>query len=268
MVAEHLARNPEELAFDAAATIAAACGVSEATVIRLAQALGYSGFVEMQAALRVEQTRGLRTLDRQRSLSQSFKGAPDILHDVINQDIDQLQKLQADLSREAFQQAVTALCDADAVYTVGAHYSQSVAMLFFLLLQAAGPTAYLLQSGQADLEWQLARLGPRTTVVGIAFPRYSTATLNLLRFARGRQATVIGITDNPVSPVGEVADVVLPVPISTSPNTDSYTAVIALVHALFVAVAVQGKGPQEEEIRRLEDTYRVLGTFADKMKNP
>lgn len=261
VVAEHLARNPADLSYASAAAIAAASGVSEATVIRLARALGYGGFSEMQAAWRAEKDRGLRTLVRQRTLA-GFKDDPDVLGTVLQQDISLLQELDATLSRPVFEQAAGALCRAETVYVVGTHYSYAMAALFSLFLRAAVGHVQQLTAGQPDMEWHLAGCNADSAIVGIAFPRYSAATLQVLRVARRQGATVIGITDNLVSPVGEVADLVLPVPVAAGPGNDSYAAVFSLLYALFTAVAARGRGPDEERMRRLEAIYQACETFA------
>lgn len=268
VVAAYLSQNPSDLSYASAAAIGAASGVSEATVLRLARALGYSGFPDMQAAWRAEQDRGMRTLARQRTLSESFRDDPDLLGTVIQRDISLLQDLHATLPREVFQQAADVLSSAGAVYVVGGHYAHAMAMLFHLFLRAAVGHVQLLVPGQPDLEWHLATCNAQTAVVGISLPRYSTATLQVLTVARSHGGKVIGITDNPLSPIGEVADLVLPVPVSAGEGNDSFTAVFSLLYALFTAVAAEDGGPGEELMRRLESTYQSCGTFARTSPNP
>jgi len=50
-VADHLLENYEDAAFQSAASVARAVGVSESLVVRFAASLGYEGFRELSSAL-------------------------------------------------------------------------------------------------------------------------------------------------------------------------------------------------------------------------
>ena len=52
LISEYLFENPRKAVFMTARELAAACGISEATVIRFVAQLGYKGYSEMQQALR------------------------------------------------------------------------------------------------------------------------------------------------------------------------------------------------------------------------
>jgi DNA-binding MurR/RpiR family transcriptional regulator len=80
-------------------------------------------------------------------------------------------------------------------------------------------------------------------VIGIALPRYSKDTIDLLRFAGERGATVIAITDGPASPVAKGADIVFYVGAEHGVLTSSGVAAFALIEALGAAVARQTKDP-------------------------
>jgi DNA-binding MurR/RpiR family transcriptional regulator len=119
-VATYFAAHPEEAAFLSAADIAEKLETSDATVVRTAQSLGYTGLPELKrelvAALRLRATPASRlgtTLDDLGSASD------DALDHVLTQQIDLLEEARRSLRRDEFARAVDLLATARRVLVYG-----------------------------------------------------------------------------------------------------------------------------------------------------
>ena len=103
--------------------------------------------------------------------------------------------------------------------------------------------------------------GRKTDVlVGISFPRYSARTLEMMRFARHCGAQVIAITDGPMSPLCETADVTLTARTDMASFVDSLAAPLSLINALLVSLGLRRREALGGHLRQLEsvwETYRV-----------
>ena len=53
---------------------------------------------------------------------------------------------------------------------------------------------------------QIHKMSSEDVVIGISFPRYSKRTLKAMEFAKSQNATVITITDSPLSPMTQYAN--------------------------------------------------------------
>ena len=96
----------------------------------------------------------------------------------------------------------------------------------------------LVQSNAAgEIFEQLLRIGPGDVMIAISFPRYSKVTMNTVKFAQDRGATIVAITDNELSPVYQMAEAALLAPSEMISFVDSMVAPLSLINALLIAVA-------------------------------
>lgn len=253
-VVECLVREPKLLAFATAAEIGRRAGVSESTVIRLAYALGYRGFAELQ-----EETQGVWTPHlAQEIVSRAaieFPGGTGVLTRVIEQDALLLRRTLELVSLESFEGAVELLATARHIYVVGGRASYAVARFLGHTLRTQLGSATFLEADHPDFLSNLSGLGPDTALVGVAFPRYSESTLRIVDYAVQHGCPVVGITDSPVSPLGRRAQVVLMAPVESPAATPSYVAPLSLATALITSVALRRKEDVERQLARIEQVH-------------
>ncbi|GAF46429.1 hypothetical protein RW1_031_00110 [Rhodococcus wratislaviensis NBRC 100605] len=94
-----------------AADLARAVGVSEATVVRFAQNLSYSGYPEMRRVLQDSLKNDMTTVSRFASTLDSVSGGS-VLDSYLTQDIEALRQSAGTVDRRQFDLAVTTLVDA------------------------------------------------------------------------------------------------------------------------------------------------------------
>ena len=118
-VMTYILQNSEEAAFMTAAHLSRKAGVSEATVVRFARRLDFSGYPEMQGALRENLQNRLSTVTRIEKTVKKVRNTEDVLTKVMQEDIHNLSQTLLDISVEAFQQAVTDMQHARRIFVVG-----------------------------------------------------------------------------------------------------------------------------------------------------
>ncbi len=100
-------------------------------------------------------------------------------------------------------------------------------------------------------------------IIGISFPRYSTRTLEAMRFAKRTGAQVIAITDGPMSPLCETADCALTARTEMSSFVDSLTAPMSLINALLVSLGLRRKEALAEHFRQLEGIWNTYSVYTE-----
>ena len=129
-------------------------------------------------------------------------------------------------------------------------------------MQLLSENVTLVQSNAAgEIFEQLFRIGPGDVLLAISFPRYSNVTVNTVKFARDRGATIVAITDNELSPVYQMSDAALLAPSEMISFVDSMVAPLSLINALLVAIGYRMGKDVSKTFGELEDIWNEYGVF-------
>ena len=264
-IAAYILENYDKAAFMTANRLGKLVGVSESTVVRFASELGYEGYPGMQRALQ-EIVRG-RLTSTQRIQAAGDQLSGDVLGAVLQSDMEKLREVVAKADRQEFNRVVDRIQGARHVYILGARSSTFVAGYLNFYLHLLLENVTLVQTTAAgEIFEQLFRIGTEDVLIAISFPRYSSITVNTVKFAKERGAAIVAITDNELSPVYQMSEAALLTPCEMISFVDSMVAPLSLINALVVALAVrQGKDAAAtfSELERIWNEYGVFGKVDD-----
>lgn len=253
--------NYEEAIFLTAAQMAKRAKVSEATVVRLAQALGFDGYPGMQKKFREGLRTRLSTVTRLEQTVDHVRQEGDVLVKVLQEDIQNLTQTLRDLPVEIFKQAVAEILTAKRIFVVGLRGAHAPALTLATYLRFLGQEAQLLVPGHLELWDILQSLKRKDLVVGISFPRYTQFTLEILEYARSQDARVGAITDSPLSPLARHAHWVLTAHCELDSFIESFTAATSLVNALLTAISIQNPKKTLRILRQREALWEQKGVY-------
>ena len=247
-IMQYIVDHYDEAIFLTASQLARKAGVSEATVVRLAQALGFDGYPGMQRKFRQGLQDRLSTVTRLEHTVDHVGKTGDVVVKVLQEDIHNLSQTLKNISLDIFERAVADLQSAKRIYVVGLRGAHAPALTLATYLRFLGKEAHLLVPGHGEM-WDIVQgLGRSDLVVGISFPRYTQVTLEVLQHARKKRARVGAITDSPLSPLARHAHWVLTATCRLDSYIESFTAATSLINALLTAMS----------IREPEKTLRIL----------
>jgi DNA-binding MurR/RpiR family transcriptional regulator len=258
---QYIMENYEEAIFLTASQLAQNAGVSEATVVRLAQALGFDGYPGMQKKFRENLQSRLSTVTRLEHTVDHVRQMGDVLVKVLQEDIQNLSETLRDLPIEVFEQAVVDMEKAKKIFVVGLRGAHAPALTLATYLRFLGKQAQLLMPGHGELWDVLQGLGRSDLVVGISFPRYTRVTVDVLRHARKQRARVGAITDSPLSPLARHAHWVSTAHCQPDSFIESFTAATSLVNALLTAMSIQSPGKILRILREREALWEEKGVY-------
>jgi DNA-binding MurR/RpiR family transcriptional regulator len=238
-IADYVLAHPLQAAILPIDELAATVGVSLATANRFARALEFDGYAQFRAALVTGFEATLAPVEKLRNKLER----PELVASVFAASFAESQR-NIELTRQALdaqscEQAVQAILGAQRIYIAG--YGSS-AWLGGLLQRALDPyceNVHLLASmeGSSSGARVLTRLKPTDLLIGIAFPRYFSDTLLLVRRARDAGVPVLALTDKVSSPLAPLATVAIYAHTESQYFANSETTVLAVVEALCSAVA-------------------------------
>ena len=193
-IATYILESYDKAAFLTAGALGKITQVSESTVVRFAAELGYDGYPAMQRALQEMVLNRLTSVQRIEVTDERL-GEQDVVSTILQADMDRLRHTNEHLDREAFSGAVEALLQARCIYVLGVRSSAALASSLSYYLHYMFENVRLITTpSTSEVFEQLVRISPQDAVIGISFPRYSTATGNDLRaclaavLPRGRRA--------------------------------------------------------------------------------
>jgi DNA-binding MurR/RpiR family transcriptional regulator len=248
--AQYIMDHYEESIFLTASKLAKKAGVSEATIVRLAQVLGFDGYPKLQQMLRTKLQDRLTTVTRLEQTVKHTQANDHILSRIIQEDIRNLSETLRDIPIEAFHQAVTDMKNARRIFVVGLRGAHAPALVLALYLRFLGKQATPVIPGYGDVWNTLHGMCADDLVIGISLPRYTKLTIEILEFAKETGARVGAITDSLISPLARNADWVLPVHSRLDSFIESFTAAMSLVNALLTELSVQNP---EETMKALKE---------------
>ena len=260
-ILQYIIEHYEEAIFLTASQLAQNVGVSEATVVRLAQALGFDGYPGMQRKFRQGLQDRLSTVTRLEHTVDHVRQTGDIVVKVLQEDIHNLSQTLRNLSLDIFERAVADLQSAKRIFVVGLRGAHAPALTLATYLRFLGKQAHLLVPGHGEMWDILQGLGRSDLVVGISFPRYTQITLEVLQHARMKRARVGAITDSPLSPLARYAHWVLTAHCELDSFIESFTAATSLVNALLTAMSIQDPGKTLRILRQREALWEGKGVY-------
>ncbi len=258
-LADYIEEHYDTAAFLTAAELGRKADVSEATAVRFASLLGYSGYPafrkEMSCLVRSE-------LAAARAAQLDFENVPGdrVLDMVLQNDCDNIRRTLEVTDRRAFEMAAESILGARTVYVAGLRSCAPVAsFLAFYLRQILPDVRLLTTTSMSEIFEQMIRIGEEDVIIGISFPRYSMRTLKALEFANNRNAQVITLTDSIHSPVNLYSSCNLLACSGMASVADSLTAPLSLINALIMTLFLRR---QDEAVGMLKTVEQVWQDYA------
>ncbi|MEG2119475.1 MAG: MurR/RpiR family transcriptional regulator, partial [Pseudoflavonifractor sp.] len=180
--------------------------VSESTVVRFADQLGYDGYPAMQKALQ-EMIRNKLTSIQRIEVSNDRISDHDLLPMVMQSDIEKIRMTMEEVSHEDFNHTVDAIVAAKRIYILGVRSAAAIASFLGFYFNLIFENVVVVHTNaESEMFEQMLRVGQGDAVIGVSFPRYSSRTVKAMQFAHDRGATVVAITDSKQSPLAAIAD--------------------------------------------------------------
>ncbi|MEN8197151.1 MAG: MurR/RpiR family transcriptional regulator, partial [Pseudomonadota bacterium] len=189
----------------------------------------------------------LRLTDQQPSYSERIKiiqkrgaSAPvtpaSMLDSFTEASIQALRHLREETRADLLDRAVAALARANAVHVVGQRRAFPVAAYLAYGLNHLGRRAFLVDSVGGMTAEQGSAVHKGDTLIAVSFSPYSPETLAVTEVAVKAGASIIAITDGPLSPLAPLAEICLEVEEAEVESFRSLSACMCLALTLVVSL--------------------------------
>ncbi len=254
-IAEYILSSYEKAAFQTAAALGKNVQVSESTVVRFACELGYEGYPQMQKALQ-EMVRSKLTTVQRIEVSAPTVSGDELLTGVMQADMERIRKSMELTTSEMFYGAVDALEEANRIYVIGLRSASALASFLGYYLNYMFENVQLITGGSdSEIFDQMIHISAKDAVIAMSFPRYSSATVKALGYARTVGATTVAITDRASSPLCHKAEYALLAHSDMVSLVDSLVAPMSLINALLAALSRKKGKELQNTLNQLETVW-------------
>lgn len=242
-IARFVTQNPNVVALESINAVAAKCGTHPSSLVRFAQAFGYSGFKELQAVFQTRLATAApgfreRISALESELSRNAEhGNLGYLKDLVVRDIAALQDLLDGVTEEALATTAGLIRDAETVYIAGQLRSEPIAMFLRYLLVMLHRRVVMLDPAGGLAPEMAVTMRPADVLVAISFRHYAKEVISIAEVAAANGTPMVAITDSQLSPLAKDARVLFTVPEDEYSFSRSLAAPVSLVQCIAVATA-------------------------------
>lgn len=260
-IAAYITENYDKAAYMTAARLGALVDVSESTVVRFANVLGFEGYPELQQAMQAYIRTRLTSFQRV-EITNKLIGDADVLDKVLLSDIDKIKHTLELVDRDSFKAAVEKIVSARKIYIIGMRSASSLAgFLTFGFRMIFDNVRFVQTTSGSEIFEQLMDIGEDDVMLAISFPRYSKRIINAVTYAKQAGADVVALTDGEGAPIAAHADQLLIAQSDMASFVDSLVAPLSIINALIVAVARLKGEELANRLHRLENIWEEYDVY-------
>ncbi len=261
-ILEYLLENLDDVAYMSSAELAKKLALSNATVVRFSQHMGFKGYLDLQRHIRQEIKARLNVPDRLKKKPPHVGRTKDFLKTVLKSDQDNLAHAMESVSPDLFEAMVNEIGRHEEVWVLGLRSCHGAAHYFATNLRFLSKRVNLI-SLEAGTVWsQLAPgLNPDALLISITFPRYCQQTLDITEQFQKAGAKIVAITDSHVSPLAQMGNYVFPLPYWIDSFFESNVAVVSFLNAVLAAISFLDGPKTMSRLQALEQMWEDKNVY-------
>jgi len=246
--------HPNEAVTLSMRSLAEHARLQPATLVRLAQQLGFAGWAELKEAFIADL--GLdsrRYAARARSLSGRARDAS-LVEEIFKAQRANLEATEA-AAAGSLRDAARLLRRARTVHIAAFRASYAVAYSLAYGYRLFRDSVALIDGHAGGVEMQTLAIQPQDAVVVFGFVPYSRETIQVAEVARAAGARLVAFSDSNASPLALAADVSIVFSLESPSYFPSLCAAMAVCEALLEILVAEG---DEQAARRLDTAEQRL----------
>ncbi|MFZ5947180.1 MAG: MurR/RpiR family transcriptional regulator [Stygiobacter sp.] len=252
MIAGYILDNHQEIPFISIQELSIRLNVGKASIVRLANRLGFNGFAGLKETLKKSLQSQLGPLERFGSdLSHVNINGRSELQFIAQQEVDNINSTLKLFDERMFMQSVSLISKAEDIFTVGMGISSFLANLTAYLLRRIGYRAFSLNESGLKFTEQLVTIDKKDLVIAFSLPPYSKETIDAAIYARKQRAHLIAITNSASAPIVQYSDVYLIAKTESRAFSNSLSPIIMLINTLSCEVAKKDKRRAQRSFQKM-----------------
>jgi len=255
VLAEFVLSNPEKAVFMTTRKLAAAVGISEATVVRFVRHLDYESYAMFLDALRELIDTELTLIDRSRLADSVTRSDDTELERITNQDIENIRAMIKNIDLSEVKKVRKILKESEAVHIIGSRLSYAPAYYMGWTLAKTRKNVNIFNGSDRTTIDRLIFASKKSAVVVIATSRYPNELIRMGKLVKRHKLKMILLTDSSSCPLIQFSDHVLIAPLKTIPFLGNPASLISLINYLVHTLAADMGKELKDHQEKLEQAY-------------
>ncbi|MGL4252541.1 MAG: MurR/RpiR family transcriptional regulator [Fusobacteriaceae bacterium] len=244
-IADYINENLSKIRLINTYELAENSGVSQASIVRFAKKMGFSGFPEFKISL-VEDIKGETAGEKLELVDKEIKiddGTEDIAEKLLRRNISSLESTLKTMDFNNIEKAVESLKDARKILVIGAGSSAVIGKYFQSKLLEIGLDA-VFEFDQHIQMLHVSRMDNRDVAFIISQSGKTLDTYTITKKLKGRGVEIISLTNMANNPIRENSDISLWTVSDSSAMTSTFThriAQLSLLDILYVKLILKNR---------------------------
>ncbi|MCH3963455.1 MAG: MurR/RpiR family transcriptional regulator [Clostridium sp.] len=237
-LAYYIVENYKHIIFMTAAEVAAEVNISQGSVSRFCSSLGYHGYNDFQHNLQQFVREEITAPQRLQYTSHDNNSITNILN-MEHKNIDELNFI---LNQPSYEKLIEKIVSARHLVITSSRMSATLLPYTNYILNKIRNDVIQVTPESPLWDTLEFRDVTATLIFTIMFPRYPNNLIQKLKELKKKGFTIAAVTDSIMSPVTNLADPVISVPITTSSIFDIYSTPILFLNLLLRDIARETEG--------------------------
>ena len=255
VLADFVSSSPDKAVFMTTRKLAAAVGVSEATVVRFVRQLNLPSYAVFIKALRDLIDNELTLIERSRLANHVVHSDDAELERITNQDIENIRAMSKNINLSEVKKIRKILKKSETVYIIGSRLSYAPAYYMGWTLSKVRKNVTIFKGSDRTTIDRLIFASQKSAVVIIATSRYPNELIKIGKLVKRYKLKMILLTDSSSCPLVQFSDHTLIAPLKTIPFLGNPASLISLINYLVHILAVDMGEKLKNHQEKLEQAY-------------
>ena len=262
-IGSYIRRKYRSAVFLPLAAVSRETGASEASIVRFARALGYSGYTEMQTHMQEYVSESMLTTVERFRLFDRPRPEGEVLDTVIGNSVETVRNLQNLLEPARLRECAQSWQGLKKIFLTGFESTAGLAEYFAYYLSRSGFPAQPVTEKTGDLFPLAQESGPEMQVVALLLPRYPKQLLDFCMYCRSRGSKLTVVTDAPDHPLQGLTEYEFYVSQHRvqGMNLESQIGMLATIQMLIQEAGLSDRERTRRSLEELEDYNTRFGLF-------
>jgi DNA-binding MurR/RpiR family transcriptional regulator len=267
-IAIYILENYDEIGFTSVNDLSKCIGVSNASLVRFTQFLGFKGYKEFRSAAQDEVKNRLNK-DTQVALNElDVLPVETQLQKLFENEISNLAKTLHDLNVQTLSKMVQKVFESSKIFICGFGVSKNIMQIFEYALVSMQIKEIIGITGSiSDYNPRLHSIQTGDSLFVMTMPPYSLEAIQVATYAKGKGAEVFLFTDSPACPIYPLASAVVRCENNSLLLTNSYVGMVAIVQVLINLLLLNSKDNLLTGMKTVVEDERVAYQFIKTQKD-
>lgn len=258
-IADFIILNSNEMVDMTAKDLACKLKLSESTIVRFAQELGFEGYRDLKEIIIDDVKSTSTSIDRMNIFSE-VDAYTSSIYSSVSSEISYLKKLEL-IDKSTVKEIVENFLTARKIYLLGCRTSHFLASYFNFYLKILLDNVCLLGENETTIFEEMVDADENDLLFVISYPRYTRLMLEVVQHAKNKNVKIASLTDNDSNKLSKMSDLSIAANNNLLFFVDSLVVPMAIINGIIVDISMSNRQNTINSLSQMEDLWKKYNIF-------